>query len=111
MQMEVTHIRKKDLVQVMVGREKGKTGKVLKVNHKHGTVTLEKLNMKKRHTRPTGKSPGGIIESEAALRACNVLPYCEKCGRGVRTSKQILGEGDKAKKVRICRKCKNPLDK
>ena len=107
----VTHVKKKDLVQVMVGKEKGKTAKILKVNQKHGTLTLEKLNMVKKHSRPTGKAPGGIIEFEAPLRACNVLLYCDKCGRGVRTSRSMSGEGANQKKVRVCRKCKNPLDK
>ena len=65
MALTITHLKKKDLVQVMTGREKGKTGKVLRVIQKKGRVVIEKLHMKKRHTKPTGKAPGGIVESSA----------------------------------------------
>src|SRR4051812_20855572 len=104
----IFHLRKKDVVQVMVGKEKGKTGKILRVIHKKGRVVVEKLNMVKRHTKPTGKAPGGIIEKEGALVASNVLLYCEKCGRGVRTMRKTLESG---KKVRVCKKCTTQLDK
>ena len=104
----VTHIKKKDLVQIMTGREKGKTGKILRVVQKRGRVLVEKLNMVKRHTKPTGKAPGGIIEAEGSIAASNVLLYCEKCNSGVRTAPKLLESG---KKVRVCRKCKTQLDK
>lgn len=104
----VKHIKKKDLVQVMVGREKGKTGKVLRVLHKKGKVTIEKLNVIKRHQKPTGKEPGGIIEKEAPLWASSVLLYCEKCAKGVRTRTRALDGG---KRVRVCAKCETQLDK
>ncbi|MBI4404881.1 MAG: 50S ribosomal protein L24 [Deltaproteobacteria bacterium] len=106
--LAVQHIRKKDLVQVMTGREKGKTGKVLRVLTKKGAVVIEKLNMVKRHTKPAQNQPGGIIEKEAPLRASNILLYCEKCARGVRTGKKILEGG---KKVRVCKRCHTQLDK
>jgi large subunit ribosomal protein L24 len=108
MLQSIFHIKKKDLVQVMTGKEKGKTGKVLRVNQKKGRVVVEKLNMLKRHTKPTGKAPGGIIEQEGSINACNVLLYCEKCGRGVRTMRKTLESG---KKARVCRKCKTQIDK
>lgn len=104
----VGHVKKKDLVQVMSGKEKGKTGKVLRVLHKTNRVVVEKLNMVKRHTKATGKAPGGIVEKEGALAAAKVLLYCEKCGRGVRTRKKVLESG---KKVRECVKCSGQLDK
>lgn len=108
MVQSVFHLKKKDLVQVMTGKEKGKTGKILKVNQKKGRVTIEKLNMVKRHTKPTGKAAGGIIEQEGPLYASNVLLLCEKCGRGVRTVRKTLESG---KKVRCCRKCTTQIDK
>jgi len=104
----VTHLKKKDLVQIMVGKQKGKTGKVLRVIQKKGRVVVEKLNMVKRHTKATGKAPGGIIEKEGTIPASNVLLYCDKCGKGVRTMKKVLESG---KKVRACKKCKTQLDK
>lgn len=104
----IMHLRKKDLVQVMVGDERGKTGKILKVNHKANRVLIEKVNLVKRHTKATGKSPGGILEKEAPISAANVLIYCEKCAKGVRTTHKVVDGG---KKVRVCRKCEGQLDK
>jgi large subunit ribosomal protein L24 len=104
----VLHVKKKDLVQVMSGKEKGKTGKVLRVIHKKGKVVVEKLNMVKRHTKPTAQGAGGIVEKESPVFAANVLLYCEKCGRGVRTMRKVLESG---KKVRVCKKCDAQLDK
>lgn len=104
----VHHIRKKDLVQVMSGSEKGKTGKILRVIQKKGKVLIEKINMIQRHTKATGKTPGGRIEKEAALFASCVLLYCEKCARGVRTFMKL---NEKGKKQRHCKKCQNPIDK
>ena len=104
----ISHLKKKDVVQVMVGREKGKTGKILRVIQKKGTVVIEKLNLMKRHTKPTGQAQGGILEKEAPIRASNILVFCDKCGRGVRTMKKKLESG---RTIRSCRKCKNPIDK
>ena len=104
---EVNHVKKKDLVQVMTGKEKGKTGKILRVVLKKNRVVVEKLNMIKRHTRPSGKAPGGIIEKEGPIAASNVLLYCEKCGKGRRT---VSRKADK-KRVRVCRTCQTQLDK
>lgn len=105
--IEVTHVRKKDLVQIISGREKGKTGKILRVIHKRNRVVVEKLNLIKRHTRSTGKAPGGIIEKEGPIAASNVLLFCEKCGKGRRT---VSKRGEKGR-VRVCRKCETQLDK
>jgi len=69
MERNIFHVKTKDIVQVMSGKEKGKTGKVLRVNQKHGRVVVEKLNIHKKHTKPTGKGPGGIVEAEGSLAA------------------------------------------
>lgn len=104
----VLHVKKNDLVQVLTGRDKGKTGKVLKVNNKHGRVIVEKLNLVKRHTKATPNKPGGIVESERGIPVGKVLLYCDKCGQGVRTRKKALESG---KKVRECTQCSTQLDK
>ena len=104
----IQHVKKNDMVQVMVGKDRGKTGKVLRIQQKHGRVVVEKLNMVKRHTKATPKGPGGIVESERPLPAAKVLLYCDKCGRGVRTRMKALDGG---KKVRECTKCSAQLDK
>lgn len=108
MEVNVTHLKKKDLVQVMSGKEKGKTGKILRINQKKGRVFVEKLNMIKRHTKPTGTAPGGIVEQEGGIAPSNLLLYCDKCSRGVRTQRKALESG---KKARFCRKCNTQLDK
>jgi large subunit ribosomal protein L24 len=104
----VCHVKKSDVVQVMSGKERGKTGKVLKVNQKRGRVFIEKLNMIKRHKKPVGQQAGGIIEAEGGISASSILLFCDKCGRGVRTKVKGLESG---KKIRVCKKCNGELDK
>ena len=97
------HVRKDDLVQVIAGKEKGKSGKVLKVLLNKNRVVVEKINFIKRHSRPTGKTrQGGIIQKEAPIHISNVLLLCSKCNRGVRMGKRILEDG---KKALVCKKC------
>lgn len=99
-------IRKGDMVQIIAGREKGKTGKVLRVVRDSNRIVVEKLNVVKRHSRPTQKNPqGGIVEKEAPLSYSNVLLLCPKCNRGVRVARKV--EGDK--KIRVCKKCGGTL--
>jgi large subunit ribosomal protein L24 len=106
--MQKMHIKKGDTVIVTSGREKGKSGKVLKTNAEKNTVTVEKLNFIKRHTRPSQQAPqGGIIEREAALQASNVNLLCAKCNTAVRTRRVVL---DDKKKVRTCHKCGEVFD-
>ncbi len=104
----IFHVRKNDVVQVKVGKDRGKTGKVLRVVRKTGKVVVERINVLKRHTKPTGKSPGGIVEKEGPIAASNVLLFCDKCGKGVRTVRKVLADG---KKARSCRKCSTQIDK
>lgn len=86
------HIKKGDTVQVTSGRERGKTGQVLRVDHRRNRVWVSELNMIKRHQKPGPANPeGGIIEREAAVHASNVLLYSEKAERGVRTSIRFKG--------------------
>lgn len=102
------HIKKGDMVIVTTGREKGKSGKVLKINSEKHTVLVEKLNFIKRHTRPSQQAPqGGIIEREAALQASNINLLCPKCNAPVRTRIKVL---DDKKKVRTCHKCGEVFD-
>ena len=97
------HVRKNDLVMVIAGKEKGKSGKVLKVLPHKNRVVVEKINFIKRHSRPTGKArQGGIIEKEAPIHISNVLLLCPKCNQGVRMGKRVLEDG---KKTLVCKKC------
>ena len=101
-------IRKNDSVMVIAGRERGKTGKVLRVLKEKDAVIIERLNLVKRHTKPRGpQQTGGIVEKEAAIQASNVMFFCDKCNAPARIGHKILGDG---KKIRICRNCKEGLD-
>jgi large subunit ribosomal protein L24 len=96
-------IKKNDKVEVIAGKEKGKTGKVLKVLRDKNRVLVEKVNMIKRHTRPSPTSgQGGIVEKEASLHISNVLLICGKCTEATRIKKTLTAEG---KWVRTCKKC------
>ncbi|ADG81193.1 50S ribosomal protein L24 [Thermincola ferriacetica] len=103
------HVRKGDTVVIISGDEAGQKGKVLEVLPKENRVVVEGRNIVKRHTRPTQKLPqGGIIEKEAPIASSNVMIYCPKCDGPRRIGKQILENG---KKIRVCRKCGETLDK
>ncbi len=102
-------IKKDDHVMVVSGKEKGKSAKVTGVNVRRGTVTLEKLNIVKRHTKPDGAAgQGGIIDKEAPLNISNVMYLCAKCSGPVKIGRKLLEDGTK---VRVCRKCGEVLDK
>jgi large subunit ribosomal protein L24 len=103
------HIKKDDFVKVMTGKDRGKQGKVLRIFPKEGRLTVERINMIKRHTRPTRQlQQGGIIEREGKIHISNVMLVCSKCARGVRVGHRLLEDG---KKVRICRRCEEVLDR
>ncbi|MBW2251680.1 MAG: 50S ribosomal protein L24 [Deltaproteobacteria bacterium] len=102
-------IKKDDKVKVVTGKDKGKIGKVLKVMKKKNRILIENINMVKRHSRPTAKNKqGGIVEGEAAIHWSNVMVMCNKCITPVRMRTQRLEDG---KKIRVCRKCNEAIDK
>jgi len=102
-------LKKNDLVMVITGKEKGKSGRVLRVFPRKKRVLIEKVNFIKRHSRPSGQMrQGGIIEKEAPVHISNVMVVCEKCNLPIRVGKKILDDG---KKVRACKKCGELLDK
>ncbi len=103
------HIKKNDLVMVTTGKEKGKSGRVLKVLPEKEKVIVEKINFVKRHTRPHGQQRrGGIIEKESPLHISNVMLLCEKCNRPVRIRHRVVEGG---REVRVCHRCGESFDK
>jgi large subunit ribosomal protein L24 len=103
-----SHIKKEDKVKIIAGREKGKIGKVLNVDRKKRRILVERINLVKRHTRPTDKNrQGGIVEGEAAIHWSNVMLVCSKCLAPGRINMRRLEDG---KKVRVCRKCDELID-
>lgn len=102
-------LKKDDIVEVIAGREKGKKGKILALFPNDGKLTVEKLNMLKRHTKPSAQNKqGGIVEKEGQLAISNVMLVCDKCGKGVRVKRKKLEDG---KRVRVCVKCGEVMDK
>jgi large subunit ribosomal protein L24 len=101
-------IKKNDIVTVITGKDKGKSGKVLKVFTKDGRVIIEKVNFVKKHTRPSQKvQQGGIVEKEAPIYVSKVMLICNKCGKRTKVKIGKLAEG---KSVRICKKCNEMID-
>ncbi len=99
-------LRKDDLVQVIAGKDKGKQGKILKIDREKGKVIVAGANMAKKAMKKKNQSDrGGIAEIEAALHVSNVMIVCKKCGRPVKIGYKI--EGDTKK--RVCRKCGEAL--
>ncbi len=102
-------VKKNDKVMVISGKEKGKIGAVKMVDSVKGRVVVEKLNMVKRHSRANAKvAQGGIIEKEAPIHISNIMIVCGKCAERTRIGKRILEDGSK---VRVCKKCGEPLDR
>ncbi len=96
-------IKKNDKVIVLAGKEKGKIGNVLRVDKNKGRAIVEKVNMVKRHSRPSASAPqGGILEKEASINVSNLMLICSKCAEPTRIGKKILDDNTK---VRVCKKC------
>jgi large subunit ribosomal protein L24 len=101
-------VRKNDTVQVISGRDKGKTGKVTRVLPKESRVVIEGINIRKRHMR--ARRPGeqaGIVEFPAPLAVSNVGVFCPKCNRATRVGFRTLADGTK---VRFCKRCDEVID-
>jgi len=102
-------IKKGDTVMVIAGRERGKTGKVLSLRHDAGKVVVEKLNIIKRHTKPSQKArQGGILEREAPVAISNVMYFCSNCQKPVRLGVKTVEDG---RRLRFCKKCKDVIEK
>lgn len=103
-----SRLKKNDIVEVMAGRDRGKSGKVLQVLRDHNRLVVEKVNMIKRHTRgsPT-TGQGGIIEKEASIPISRVMLVCPKCAAPTRIGSKVTAD---KQKVRVCKKCGEQLE-
>jgi large subunit ribosomal protein L24 len=107
-------LKKEDTVKVIAGRDKGKTGRVLRVDRATGKVLVEHVMMIKRHTRPNPQQQikGGIAERESPIPASNLLIVCPGCNKAVRIAHHVdHAAGGKARRTRVCRKCGQTLDR
>jgi large subunit ribosomal protein L24 len=104
------NVKKNDTVIVITGKDKGKTGKVLKVIPEKRSVIVEKLKFAKEFIRQDQSKnvQGGIMEKEAPIHVSNVKVFCQECGQGVRVRSKELEDGSK---VRVCSKCDITLEK
>ncbi len=102
-------IKKNDTVMVIAGREKGKTGKVLRVIREKNRVVIERLHMVKRHQKPRNQQQtGGVVEKEASIDLSNVMIMCDRCNAPARIGGKRLDDGSA---VRTCRRCGEAIDR
>lgn len=101
-------LKKNDTVVVLAGKDKGKKGRVLNVDRDTAKVIVEKVNVIKKHMKPSRThQQGGIIERESTLDRSNVMLVCPKCSKPTRIATAVYA-GDK--KSRTCKKCKEVID-
>lgn len=101
------HVKSKDEVIVISGKDKGTKGKVLAVNPKSGRVTVEGVAVVTKHQKSRAQGqPGGIIHKEAAIASSNVMLVCQKCGKPSRFGTRMVD----GKKIRTCKKCNQQID-
>lgn len=98
-------LRKDDLVKVITGKDRGKQGKIIRIDRDKGRAIVGGVNMVKKAMRKKNQNDrGGIVEIEAALQLSNLMIICKKCGP-TRIGYKITGED----KARVCRKCGEAL--
>src|SRR5438128_3538874 len=89
------HLRKGDTVIVLSGKDRGKQGRVLRVNAMKGTAIVERVNFTKKHTRPnpSKNQQGGILERESPIKVDNLQVICPSCNEASRTGSHRTAEG------------------
>jgi large subunit ribosomal protein L24 len=107
-------LKKEDTVKVISGRDSGKTGRVLRVDHERGRILVEHVSMVKRHTRPNPQKQikGGIAERESPISVSNVMIVCPGCNKATRIGHHLdKVAGGRTRRTRVCRKCGQTLDR
>ena len=96
-------LRKNDIVQVMIGTQAGKRGRILSIDRETNRVIVEGANVLKKHVRRSQRNPqGGILSKEMPIPASNVMLVCPSCQRAARIGTKFKPEGGKQ---RVCKKC------
>ena len=110
------HVKSKDTVIVISGKDKGKKGKVSAAFPKLNRVTVEGVNVVTKHKKARNQmQPGGIIHKEMPIDASNVMLVCPKCGKACRVSHKVSREANEngkmqRKMIRVCKKCGAEID-
>lgn len=106
-------IRKNDIVKMITGKDKGKTGKVLNIVPGSNKISVEGLNLKYKNARPRrGGEKGQRIMFPSLVDISNVMIVCPKCGRTARIGHRVLvakSDTSREKKERICKKCSTAI--
>lgn len=101
--MNALKIKKGDTVQVITGKDRGRSGKVLSTSAEKGSVIVADINVATKHKKPrSAQETGGIIKQELPIAACKVMVVCSKCHQPTRVKTEISDSGEK---IRICKKC------
>lgn len=101
-------LRVNDKVEVIAGKDKGRVGKILRIENGNNRLIVERINLIKKHQKATEATQSGqIIEKEAGLHISNVMLVCPECSETVRVGKKLLEDGTK---VRMCKKCKATIE-
>lgn len=96
-------IKKNDLVKILSGRDRGKSGRIISVLPKEGRIVVEGLNLVKRHRRPRRQGEKGqIVQIPAPMPISKVMLVCQSCKKAQRPKIIVDASG---KKNRVCRKC------
>jgi large subunit ribosomal protein L24 len=102
----IKKIKKGDTVKIRIGKDRGKTGKIIHVLQKEGKVIVEGLNLVKKHVRPKKQGDKGeVVQVPRAIFVSNVAFYCSNCGKGTRIGFRV----EKNAKVRFCKKCNSTI--
>lgn len=104
------NIRLDDNVLVIAGKDRGKTGKVIRVNDKALKVVVEKVNIRTRHIKKRPGQAGQKIKYEAPIDVSNVMVICPECSKATRVGHLVL-DVKGGKKQRVCKKCSQSVDK
>lgn len=97
-------ILKGDKVEIITGKDKGRSGEVLHVFPKAGKIIVKGLNLFKKHIKPSQGQKGSIIEKERSFLVSKTMLLCPSCQKKIRVAYSIDKNGEKS---RICRKCKS----
>ncbi len=103
-----TKLRVNDKVEVIAGKDKGRVGKILKIQKDVNRVVIERINMIKKHQKANDATKSGqIIEREAAIHISNVMLVCPECAETVKSGTKILEDGTK---TRVCKSCNATIE-
>lgn len=99
-------IIKTDKVKILIGKDKGRTGEVIRAFPKTNKIVVKGLNLFKKHVKPSQNQKGGIVEKERPLLVSKVSLICPNCQKTTRVGYEIDKSGTK---YRVCKKCKTPI--